>query len=448
MSDGAIMKIGFLSLPLTGHLNPMTALARKLKSRGHDVVFIGVPDIESVVRAADLDFIPFAENEYPPGSVAKNWGGVAKLHGLDVVRYSVRELTPGLIKAALEHLPAKIAETGVNALILDTAYRFVELVPMHLGLPYVQIWNILHFDSSGSTPVALYSWPYETTPEALARNVEGLQIFREYREALMPIAQSYAERNGLAIDWSNPAATVSKLAVITQTPKEFDFPIPHLPPQFHYAGPFHDNEGRKPVSFPWEKLTGQPLIYASMGTLVNGLKNVYSAILEAVGEFPEMQVVFSVGRNVDPGDLGPIPSNTIVVGIAPQIELLKRAALCITHAGLNTALEALAQGVPMVAIPIGYDQPGVAARIAHHGVGEFVEIGNLTARRLSELIVKVTGNLNYRDKARRFQKILAQTRGLDIAADIIERVFGEHLEKNEAVAAMSFSSRGINPPGF
>jgi hypothetical protein len=43
------------------------------------------------------------------------------------------------------------------------------------------------------------------------------------------------------------AATVSKLAVITQTPKEFDFPIRHLPPQFHYAGPFHDNEGREPV---------------------------------------------------------------------------------------------------------------------------------------------------------------------------------------------------------
>jgi zeaxanthin glucosyltransferase len=438
------MKIGFLSLPLTGHLNPMTALARKLKSRGHEVVFIGVPDIEPVARAADLDFVPFGENEYPPGSIAKKWGGVANLHGLDVVRYTGRELTPGLIKTSLEHLPGKIGETGVNALILDTAYRFIEIVPMHLRLPYVQIWNVLHFDSSGSTPIALYSWPHETSPEALARNVAGLQILREYREALMPIAQSYAERNGLEIDWSNSAATVSKLAVITQTPKEFDFPIPHLPPQFHYAGPFHDNQGREPISFPWEKLTGKPLIYASMGTLVNGLSKVYDTILEAVGGFSEMQVVLSVGRNVSPDDLGPIPSNTIVVRVAPQIELLKRAALCITHAGLNTALEALAEGVPMVAIPIGYDQPGVAARIAQHGVGEFVEIGNLTARHLSELIAKVAANPNYRVKARWFQKFLAETRGLDIAADIIERVFEEHLEDNEAVTATSFSRRDAN----
>src|ERR1700761_2026142 len=102
------MKIGFLSLPLTGHLNPMSALARKLQSRGHEVVFIGVPDIEAIIRAAGLDFVPFCENEYPPGSTAKGWGGVAKLHGLAVVRYSARELTPGLVKAALEHLPEKI----------------------------------------------------------------------------------------------------------------------------------------------------------------------------------------------------------------------------------------------------------------------------------------------------------------------------------------------------
>jgi zeaxanthin glucosyltransferase len=436
------MKVAFLSLPLTGHLNPMAALARKLQSRGHEVVFIGVPDIERVVRAADLDFALFCENEFPPGSVAKNYGGVANLHGLDVLRYTARELTPGLVKAALEHLPGKIAESGVNALVLDTAYRFLELVPMHLRLPYVQIWNILHLDFSGSTPLALYSWPHETSPEALARNVEGLQIVREIRGPMMPIAQSYAERNGLEIDWSNPAATVSKLAVITQTPKEFDFPVRHLPPQFHYAGPFHDNEGRKPVPFPWEKLTRKPLIYASMGTLVNGQKNVYRTILEAVGQFPDMQVVLSVGRNVNPGDLERIPPNTIVVRIAPQIELLKRAALCITHAGLNTALEALAQGVPMVAIPIGYDQPGVAARIAYHGVGEFVEIGNLTARHLSELIIKVTTNPYYRDKARWFQKVLGETRGLDIAADIIERVFGERVE--ERGSAMSFFSRDTN----
>lgn len=60
--------------------------------------------------------------------------------------------------------------------------------------------------------------------------------------------------------------------------------------------------GLQPVPFPWEKLTGKPLIYASLGTLVNGLKNVHAAILKAVGEFPDMQAVLSLGKNFNPDD--------------------------------------------------------------------------------------------------------------------------------------------------
>jgi zeaxanthin glucosyltransferase len=84
----------------------------------------------------------------------------------------------------------------------------------------------------------------------------------------------------------------------------------------------------------------------------------------------------------------------------------------------------LAQGVPMVAIPIGYDQPGVASRIAYHGVGEFVEVEDLTVKGLSELIQLVRRDQSYSDKARYFQKVIARTRGLDVAADVIERAFG------------------------
>jgi zeaxanthin glucosyltransferase len=418
------MRIGFLSLPLSGHLNPMTALARKLQSRGNDVVFISVPDAGPVLRAANLKFVSFCEKEYPIGSIAQGWSSVAKLHGDEVLRHSSRELIPGLCKAALEHLPEKIAETGVEALVFDKIYFYLELVPMSLGIPYVHIWSVLHVDFSGVTPPCIFSWPHETTPEAIARNVEGLKMTGEILAPMAEVAKPYAEKAGLEIDWNDPTATISKLAVITQTPREFDYPNPHWPDEFHYAGPFHDDEGRKKVPFPWEKLTGEPLIFASLGTLVNGLEYVYRIILDAVRTLPGVQVVLSVGYNVDFDDLGPIPSNTIAVSSAPQIELLKRASLCITHAGLNTTLEALAQGVPMVAIPIGYDQPGIAARIAYHGVGEFLDVEDLTVKRLSALIQQVRRHQSYYDKARYFKKVIAQTRGLDLAAELIEQAFG------------------------
>lgn len=433
----ATMKIGFVSMPLSGHLNPMTTLARKVESRGHEVIFFGLPDAGPAVRAADLSFIPFGEKEYPAGSVAEAYRPAAKLHGLDVVRYIAGQVSPGFCRAALEYLPQKLAETDVEALVIDTIHAFVQLVPMRLGMPFAQISNILHIDRSGQTPACFFSRPYETTPEALARNVEELKVINEIFAPILAVAKPYAEKMGLHIDWNDPTAIVSKLAVITQTPKEFDFPIPKLPPQFHYAGPFHDDAGREQVPFPWEKLTGAPLIYASMGTLLNGMEHLYRTILAAVGRFPETQVVLSVGKNIKQEDLGPIPSNVIVVSNAPQIELLKRAALCITHAGANTALEALAHGVPMVAIPIGFDQPGMAARIAYHGVGEFVEVENLTVERLSELIQRVRTNPDYRDRARYFQEVIAQTKGLDLAADVLVREFKKNqiqaLKKNQTV---------------
>ena len=117
------MKIGFVSMPLAGHLNPMTALARRLQSRGNEVVFFGVPDDEPFVRAAGLDFVAFCENEYPAGSIAKVYGPVSKLHGIEVARWTTREITPGLFSTASKHLPQKLAETGVEAFVIDTIHQ-------------------------------------------------------------------------------------------------------------------------------------------------------------------------------------------------------------------------------------------------------------------------------------------------------------------------------------
>jgi len=309
-------------------------------------------------------------------------------------------------------------------------------VPMSLGMPYAQVSTGLPLDFSGATPPFFFSWPHENTPVALSRNREGIQAAGEIFAPIVPLAKSFAEKVGLTIDWNDLAATTSKLAVITQTPREFDFPGISWPPQFHYAGPFQDGNGREPIPFAWEKLSDKPLVYASMGTLVNGLEHIYTTILIAAAHLPEIQVVLSTGQNVRPEALGTIPSNVIAVRRAPQIELLKRAALCITHAGLNTALECLAHGVPMVAIPIAYDQPGTAVRIAHHGVGEFLDIQDVTANRVRELVDQVLNNPQYSQKARWFQKVIAGTHGLDVAADIIERAF-DNVPRNATRTVLS-----------
>src|SRR5260370_10381097 len=394
-----IMKIGFLSMPLTGHLHPMTALGRKMEGGGHEVTFFGLPDAARIVHRAGLDFVPFGEEEYPVGTTPAMYAHLARLKGEDVGRYSFQKMHPQRVRITLEQLPEKLAHRGVEALAIDTTHFFAELVPMNMGIPYAHIWNVLHLDRSGATPPCLFGWDHEDTPVARARNMEAVKKISSVLQPIQQVARSWAENPRLQIDWDIPDATISKLAVITQTPKEVDFPGVPQAPAFHYAGPFHDDYGRERVIFPWERLTGEPLIYASMGTLVNGLTDVFRIILKAAAAIPGRQLVLSIGSNIQMDDIGPIPASAIVVPKAPQIELLKRAELCVTHAGINTTLESLALGVPMGAIPVCCAHPVIAARIVYHGVGEAVPGGSMKKKDLSVAVQEVLGNPSYRDIA-------------------------------------------------
>jgi zeaxanthin glucosyltransferase len=417
------MKIAFIAPPVTGHLNPMTTLAREFQSRNHTVVFISLPDGEAVVSAAGLTFLPCAAKEFPAGSLNQRFRERSKLQGEEALRVILRNAA-ARTEGFLNSLPATLTAAAVDAVVLDTVLFYTELVPVSLGIPYAHVANALHFDYSGSTPLCFYDWPHESTPAALARNQKGIESFFEMLAPTIAIARAYAKRVGLDVDWDNRASTISKLAWITQCPREFDFEGSHWPPQFHHTGPFHDGAGRKSVDFPWQRLTGEPLIYASMGTLQNGLENVFRTIAEAVALRKDVQLVLSIGNHLDPEQIGPLPSNTILVKHAPQLEVLKRASACITHAGLNTALEALAQGVPLVAIPITVDQPGVAARIAEKKTGLVIQLKELTGPRLGFLLDQVLNDSTYRDNAGYFQKAIAETNGLSKAADLLERAFG------------------------
>ena len=166
--------------------------------------------------------------------------------------------------------------------------------------------------------------------------------------------------------------------------------------RFRHTGPFHDGNGSIDDDFPWERLTGEPLIYASMGTVQTGLADVFRVIATAGMKRKDFQLVLSVSHYLDLKQVGPLPSNTVIVKRAPQLELQKRASVCITHAGMSTMLKALAQCVRQVAIPVTDDQPGVAARIANKKTGLFVPLKDLTPSRLSLLLDKVLNDSAYR----------------------------------------------------
>jgi zeaxanthin glucosyltransferase len=187
---GDWMRIAFLGVRVAGHLNPMTALARKLKARRHDVVFISILDTEHYVRAAQLPFIPYCEKEFPLGSVRQMTDQLSKLQGQAALEFTLRSVASAL-ESSFKNLPQTLLEARVGALVLDQVYRGLGLVPMHLGIPYVHVSNALHLDYSGNTPLCAFDWPHETTPEALARNQAGVRKFMQaFRSSINADEQS------------------------------------------------------------------------------------------------------------------------------------------------------------------------------------------------------------------------------------------------------------------
>ena len=215
---------------------------------------------------------------------------------------------------------------------------------------------------------------------------------------------------------------LSPLAQITQLPEALEFEVVgEKPARLHYTGPFVHSEQRPAVEFPWERLDGRPLIYASMGTLQNGSESIFKTIAEACAGL-DAQLLISLGGGLDPARLGQLAGNPLVVSFAPQLEILKRAALVITHAGLNTVLESLCEGVPLVAVPLSNDQPGVAARLKARGACVVVPQHRLSPARLRKAIMQVLHEAKYREAAQTLQKNIQRMRGPDRAAELIEQV--------------------------
>ncbi|HXM28452.1 MAG TPA: glycosyltransferase [Chthoniobacterales bacterium] len=405
------MKLGFICPNIPGHLNPMTALARHLHARNHEVVFLYSPS------ANGLPCVPGEKDD----DMNANRPEMSKLEGLGALAFYCG-VAAKETEVIFKSLPKMVETTGIEPLIIDPIQFCVELGAMKLGIPYITVATALYLDYFGYAPLGVYDWPHETTPEALVRNREGIVKFARftYNER----TKAYAKKAGLKTDWDVPSGVFSKLAYITQIPKEFDFENLLLPPQFHYTGPFHDGKGRPKLDFPWDRLTGEPLIYASMGTLMNGRADVFNTIIAGVAKHKGTQLVLSIGDQLDPKQIGPVPSNAIIVNQTPQLEVLKRTSVCVTHAGLNTVLESLAQGVPQVAIPITFDQPGVATRIAAKKTGVTVPFEKLTPDHLSTLLGEVLNNPVYRENARKLQKMIAEVNGLSVAADLVETSLG------------------------
>jgi MGT family glycosyltransferase len=386
------------------------------------VVYFQVADLERPIREAGLPFRQIGREDFPPGSLRARDEEVSKLKGLAALRCGLR----GIERKAMmlfRDAPAAIRDEGIDALIVDQIEMAGGTVAEYLGLPFVSAAAALPVNLDTSVPPCTLPWSHRVGVGARFRNWAGNAAFEWIFSGLRGTINRQRRAWGLpAVQGLN--GTFSRLSQVAQLPPALELPGRRLPPGFHHTGPWTDAAGREPVDFPWERLdSSRPLVYASMGTLQNGVLETFRMMAEACAGL-DLQLVISLGGGQDPALLGDLRGDPVVVGYAPQLDLIQRSALTISHGGLNTVLESLAWGVPMVVLPVTYDQPGVGARVEWSGVGRSIPVGRLAVDRLREAVRLVLGNSFYRVRASRMQSRIEAADGLNRAADLIEAAFG------------------------
>jgi MGT family glycosyltransferase len=406
----------------------MATLGQELVRRGHRVSLVGSPWAQGKAVACGFEFIPIGLAEHESGQAQADLDELARMKGLAALRFTAKLLQKAMV-IFLRDAPDQFRARGVQAVLVDQVSPAAAALAEVLKLPFVIVCNALAMHQEAAIPPAILLWRYRPGPLGRLRNRLGNAVLTLATRPMRRTLSEYRRKEGLTASESRDPHSLG-LIQIAQQPDFFDFPRRGLPTHFHYTGPWHaPQRDTETTAFPWEKLDGRPLIYASLGTIQNQLQQVFHAILDGCAALP-VQVVLSLGRK-DATWNHPTPANAIVVPFAPQLKLLERARVLITHAGLNTTLEGLTQGLPMLCLPVTNDQPGVARRVEWLGLGEVMTPGRATAARIGKVVEKLLTEERYRAAGEQCRARLKGNPGVVRAADLVEQVFhtGKRLDR-------------------
>jgi MGT family glycosyltransferase len=410
------MHFGLITPPVPGHIHPTAALGRELIARGHRVTYFQVVDLEEKIRGEGLDFWRIGEADHPRGSLPASLARLGRLKGIAALRFTIQAVARTSVMVCRD-APQAVGAARIDALLVDQMEPAGGAVAEHLGLPFVTICNALAINRDPVVPPPFSPWAYRETWWAGLRNRAGYAVSDWLTRPVTRAVAEYRSRWKLPA-LRSPDESFSTLAQICQMPREFDFPRTALPETFHYVGPLRRPSPRE-VAFPWDRLDGRSLVYASLGTLQNSREPLFRCFAEACRGL-DVQLVISHGGGLSPTEAVGLPGHPLVVAYAPQAELLARASLTITHAGLNTVLDSLAAGVPLVAVPITYEQPAIARRVERVGVGRALSLGRLDPRRLGLAIRDVLQGGAVRQATTRISDAIRSAGGVGRAATIVE----------------------------
>lgn len=168
-----------------------------------------------------------------------------------------------------------------------------------------------------------------------------------------------------------------------------------------------------------------PLIYISLGTIVNNIKSFYRKCIRAF-EHENVQVIMSIGSVVNKDRLGKIPDNFSIYSFVPQLEVLSNTDVFITHGGMNSIMESLYYGVPMIVIPFITDQPLNAKRIEELQLGKKLEFRKITSEMIRTTTLSVMKNSAIHKQVLEIKKEMRSKNANVFGANVIAEYMSKH----------------------
>jgi UDP:flavonoid glycosyltransferase YjiC (YdhE family) len=360
-------RILFCVVPERGHVNPCVGPALALKGSGHAVAFHAPGDIRPQLRAAG-GFDCFGPTESPrPADWRRGAAFAAQVRDPAWLREWVRSLLIDNVDAEVERIRHSIRAWRPEVVVIDPLLYAAAIAADAEGLPWVAMSNSLN-------PVLPPSLDSD-----LLHTVRWLAPRREALFAAYGMVPAFRGCDVLS-PWLTLAFATE--AFVPDAPTDIALVGPSLP-----AGARGDE-----TDFPWDRLDpALPLVYMSLGSQIYHQPAMFAAVIEGLRD-QRVQLVMSIADLLDTDELPALGERMLAVRYTPQLAMLERASLFITHGGANSVMEALSYGVPMIVSPLCNDQFHQAHFVEAAGVGRRLDLCDASPVEVATTITDLLGS--------------------------------------------------------
>ncbi len=383
--------IFFFSLPAHGHVNPTLPLVRELTSRGHRVLYYDIEAFREKIKAAGAQLVPI--DAYMPPTPED----IDRRAGKDFA--SLIEMAADLTLALDERVAQDVAGYHPSCVVGDSVCIWGKLLARRFGLPFVCSTTTLAFNKH---TVGLM----KRKPTELLRTMLGVpRINRKLRQL--------REHGHDAPDLITLIGNDTKTPTIVYTSRLFQPMAETFGDSYAFVGPMVMQRYSRQAH-------DRPLVYVSLGTVLNNAPDFYRSVLQALSGMA-CDAILSIGDAVDPAALGPLPGGVRVFPRVNQLEVLAGADVFLTHCGMNSVTESLLCGVPMVLFPQHGEENAVAIRCEQLGAG--LRLKRPSASCIRSALEAVLGDSRYRRAAQTVAEDFSRCGSAAEAADFVEAHF-------------------------